>query len=272
MTRDRISICIETILPDHAMSEKIEIVAAEGIHAVEIWSWRDKNRSDLHAVLDATGSRLIAINMEPFGNVLDGGGIKELRDAVKESCEFAADFRCPVVTVHLQPVSDEPGPAWYESLMVTGGFARYTEREKSLTEGYAVAAEVASDYDCTLLIEPLNCNKDHSGYFLNRSQQAFRIARGIGSDSIGVLFDFYHQQITEGNLISNFTEGMDVIRHIHMADAPGRHEPGTGEINYQAVLRAIGASAYSGSIGLEYFPSKPNRLMLESFWRYAEDL
>ena len=112
----------------------------------------------------------------------------------------------------------------------------------------------AQQHGVTIVVEPLNILINHKGYFLSTSEESFQIIDEVGSPAIKVLFDVYHQQITEGNLINNITTFFDKIGHFHIADNPGRNEPGTGEINYANVLRTIDDLGYSGYIGLEYRP------------------
>ena len=107
----------------------------------------------------------------------------------------------------------------------------------------------------TLSIETLNVLVDHKGYYLATSEEGFRMVDAVGSPRVRLLFDIYHQQITEGNLIANITANLGKISHFHLADVPGRHQPGTGEINYLNVFRAIAAKGYTGFLGLEMWPT-----------------
>lgn len=106
----------------------------------------------------------------------------------------------------------------------------------------------------TLVVEPLNILVDHPGYYLYSSEEAFQIIDEVGSPNVKVLFDIYHQQIMEGNLISRIQRNINKIGHFHAADNPGRHELYMGEIQYLNVFRAIEETGYRGYIGFEYFP------------------
>ena len=106
----------------------------------------------------------------------------------------------------------------------------------------------------TLVIEPLNELVNHAGYYLVRSDEAFEIIDEVGSDHVKVVFDIYHQQISEGHLIHNITTNIDKIAHFHAAGNPGRHELSHGEINYPKIFDAIRQTNYAGYIGLEYWP------------------
>ena len=104
------------------------------------------------------------------------------------------------------------------------------------------------------MVEPLNILVNHRGYFLSQSKEAFQIIDEVGSSNVKILFDIYHQQISEGNLIANITANIDKIGHFHVADNPGRHEPGTGEINYTNVFAAIRKTGFDGFVGMEMWP------------------
>jgi hydroxypyruvate isomerase len=106
----------------------------------------------------------------------------------------------------------------------------------------------------TLVLEPLNLKVDHAGYFLSRSDEAFQLVRGLNNPHIKVLFDIYHQQITEGNLLSSMADHLEWIGHIHAAGNPGRRELYDGEIHYGNVLSKLREIGYEGYVGLEYFP------------------
>ena len=119
--------------------------------------------------------------------------------------------------------------------------------------------------DMTLLVEPLNTRVDHPGYYLTSSDEAFEVVEAVGSPQVKVLFDIYHQQIMEGDLIRRIGANIDKIGHFHAAGSPGRHELYDGEIHYPAVLRAIQDSGYQGYVGLEYFPKQEPRTGIEAF-------
>ena len=106
-------------------------------------------------------------------------------------------------------------------------------------------------------VEPLNPRGDnHANYYLNRTEEAFQIVSEVGSPYLKILFDIYHVQIMEGNLIETHPPEHPAIGHFHVGDVPGRHEPGTGEIHYANVFKAIRETGYSDFAGMEYIPSK----------------
>ena len=112
--------------------------------------------------------------------------------------------------------------------------------------------EVIQPHDLVMVLEPLNPHTDHGGVFLQRSDQAFAICRAVDSPACKILFDIYHQQITEGNLIPNIDACYSEIAYFQSGDNPGRKEPGTGEINYKNVFSHIASKGFGGVIGMEH--------------------
>jgi hydroxypyruvate isomerase len=108
-----------------------------------------------------------------------------------------------------------------------------------------------------MVIEPLNWWANHAGQFLTKIPQAYEICRAVDSPSCKILFDIYHQQISEGNLIPNIDMAWEEIAYFQIGDNPGRNEPTTGEINYRNVFRHIRDKGYNGILGMEHGNSKP---------------
>jgi hydroxypyruvate isomerase len=109
-----------------------------------------------------------------------------------------------------------------------------------------------------IVIEPLN-PKDHPGLFLTKMPQAYQICRAVGSPSVKIIDDMYHQQITEGNIIPNIEACWDEIAAFHIGDTPGRKEPGSGELNYRNIFKSIQARGFQGVLGMEHGKSKPGK-------------
>lgn len=112
-------------------------------------------------------------------------------------------------------------------------------------------APIAQENDVVLVMETLNPLVDHKGFFLCRTDHAQEVIREVGSPHVKQLFDIYHQQITEGNVIRNLRDNITNIGHFHVADNPGRKEPGTGELNYTNIFQAIADTGYQGFVALE---------------------
>ncbi|MBP8127968.1 MAG: TIM barrel protein [Candidatus Hydrogenedentes bacterium] len=119
-------------------------------------------------------------------------------------------------------------------------------------------APIAEANGVTLVLEALNPLVDHKGYFVCRTDHAMEIIEAVGSPSVKMLFDIYHQQITEGNVIRNLRSNIRNIGHFHVADNPGRKEPGTGELNYVNIFKTIARTRYEGFVALECGHSTDN--------------
>ena len=97
--------------------------------------------------------------------------------------------------------------------------------------------------------------RDVPGYILSRQEQARRIVEAVDRENVRIQFDFYHCQVTQGDLTRHFTEQLPLIEHVQISDNPGHHEPGTGEINYSYIFELIDRSGYDGWVGAEYGPA-----------------
>jgi len=109
----------------------------------------------------------------------------------------------------------------------------------------------------TALVEPFN-RVNHLNHLLNGSQPALPMVRSVNSPRVKLLWDFYHMQLEDGDLIEKFTAGVDQVAHVQIGDVPGRHQPGTGEINHANLLKAVRSAGYRGKIGLEFMPLDQN--------------
>jgi hydroxypyruvate isomerase len=124
----------------------------------------------------------------------------------------------------------------------------------SMVEGGKLAAEIAKDADVKLILENLNSKVNHKGYFLTSAKEALQVVKEVDSPHFRLLFDVYHEYVQNGNVIPTITEAVPYVSVFHVADAPGRHDPGTGEMKWDDIYRAIGKTEYAGYITLEYSP------------------
>ena len=125
-----------------------------------------------------------------------------------------------------------------------------------VVESLKQASALLEPHGLSMVLEPLNF-RDHPGLFLTGSAQAYEVCKAVNSPSCKILFDIYHQQITEGNLIPNIEACWDEIAYFQIGDNPGRKEPTTGEINYKNVLKYIHSKGFKGILGMEHGNSKP---------------
>ncbi|MCA9283412.1 MAG: TIM barrel protein [Phycisphaerales bacterium] len=120
-------------------------------------------------------------------------------------------------------------------------------------------AEIFEPHDLVMVMEPLNPWRDHPGMFLSKIPQAYELCKAVDSPAVKILFDIYHQQVTEGNLIPNIDAAWDEIGYFQIGDNPGRNEPTTGEVNYRNIFAHLKRKRYTGILGMEHGNSRPGR-------------
>lgn len=128
----------------------------------------------------------------------------------------------------------------------------------NVVESLKQACDILEPHGIVMVLEPLNF-RDHPGLFLSKAAQGFEICKAVDSPSCKVLFDIYHQQISEGNLIPNIERAWDEIAYFQIGDNPGRKEPTTGEINYKNVFKFINDKGFKGVMGMEHGNAKPGK-------------
>lgn len=235
------SVCASALFGGVPVHEAARRIHALGFSAFEFWSWWDQDVDAVAAAIGETGLKLAAVctRMVPL-NV--PGRREEYIGGLRESVAVAQRLGCPRLISQVGQAVE--------------GVSRQAQHD-SIVEGLRACAPILEDAGIELVVEPLNTRVDHKGYYLDRSDEAFQIIRETGSRNVRVLFDIYHQQVTEGSLIGNLTKNVALVGHIHIAGCPGRREPyADSEIHYPSVLRALKAAGYEGFAGLEYFPLK----------------
>ncbi|ELZ61322.1 MULTISPECIES: hydroxypyruvate isomerase family protein [unclassified Haloferax] len=232
-----VSVCVEMVY-NGPFPDRIRRAAEVGADAVEFWGWREK---DLDTVTTAVEDADIPLAACTAGGVLTDPAVAEdAIDTIKESITTANRLGCSTLIVTTGP--DQRG------------LDRNTQRQNIIN----VLSEVgptAESVDVTLVVEPLNTAVDHPGYFLTTSYEGFEIIDAVRSPNVKLLYDLYHQQISEGNIIATLTNHINSIGHFHLADVPGRHQPGTGELNVENIFNAIDDTGYDGYVGCEFVPT-----------------
>lgn len=249
----KVSCCVEMVLRDLPVADRIRKVADTGVEAVEFWGWRDKDLDALEAALTETGLPLAAF-CAPGGMLVNPGKEDEFVAGVEETVPIARRLHCRTLIVTTgQELPDVPR----------------ADQHAAIVAALKAAAPVVEANDLILVLEPLNVLVDHAGYYLATSAEGFRIVAEVGSPNVKLLYDIYHQQITEGNLIPTIRSHWEQIGHFHAADHPGRNEPGTGEINYLNVFAAIHRLGYAGYVGMEYRPTRDDLTTLRGIVELA---
>lgn len=232
----KLSVCIDAIYMGKSLEEAVKGVKEAGLDTIEFWTWEDKDMALLEK-FHKDGINIAAF-CTGFISLVEKEKREKYMESLKKTIEAAKRLGCK--TIISQTGAEIP-------------IDRNIQR-KSLVGGLKACAPILKENGITLVIEPLNLRVDHAGYYLSSSDEAAEIIKEIGSPNVKMLFDIYHQQITEGDLIRRIREYIPYIGHFHAAGNPGRHELYSSEIDYKAVFAAINDTGYEGYIGLEYFP------------------
>ena len=242
----KLSVRVEAVFRDMNLPQMMEKVAEAGYQGFEFGNWRAQDPAEITKLKNKLGLECACLvgnrAVNPKGMTLvdpadRGGFLAEIR----ASTEAAKRFE----TTRLVTLTGNALP----------GVSRDAQH-KSIVEGLKAVHDVVAPHGVTLIVEPLNTLVNHQGYYLDHTPEAFDIMHEVNSPNVKILFDIYHVQFMDGNLIATIRKNIGSIGHFHVGDVPGRHEPGTGEINYTNVFRAIRDAGFRDFVAMEYGPSK----------------
>ena len=145
------------------------------------------------------------------------------------------------------------------------------EQHKNIVETLKLAAPILDKTGVTIMIEPLNTLYNHPGYYLWSAVEAFEIIHEVNHPLVKIVYDIYHQQVMEGNIINNITNNLDCIAHLHSAGHPGRIDLQFGENDYKYIFKRVDEAGYTGACGLEFRPTLGGEESLKEFRRIYLD-
>lgn len=247
------SICVDAVFEGKDLGESLACIKQLGFRGFEFWSWWDKDIPALCEMKDSLDLEVTACCTK-FISLVDPACRTQYLAGLSESLEVARTLGCGTL---ISQVGDE-----------RPGIPREAQHA-SLIEGLQACVPLLEKAGVTLVFEPLNTSVDHPGYYLTQSAEAFDIVDAVASANVKVIYDIYHQQIMEGNLISTITQNIDRIGHFHSAGHPGRHELDRGEIHYPDILKAITQTPYAGWFGIEYFATQDPAKWLPTLHAWA---
>ena len=252
----RLSVCEGTFLPDLSWEQRVRTISEAGF-LVDLWGWDDDVASAIGA---DTSVQISAMPGWIGGSMVHPDGVAAFLEGVNRCLAAAEKLNCRNLAVGtgeinregkvVHKIAEHPATMWITAY-------------KTLSQ----MAELAEQHDVVFAVETLNTKVDHAGYPLSQIEDTVRLVEAVDSPRIRILFDIYHAQVEEGNVIQGLRDHFELIGHIHVADVPGRHEPGTGEINYPKVASALKELGYEGVVGLEAFPLADD---LEAMNRFRE--
>jgi hydroxypyruvate isomerase len=236
----RFSVCVEMIFRDLPFLERLDRVKATGAPAYEFWRWADKDVPAIAERARHLGLACAGLVGSTGGPLVEPARRRDFLEGLRGALGVAGQLGATTLIVTTGQALEGVDPA---------------RQHESIVAGLQAAAPLAADAGATLALEPLNTKVDHAGYYLDSTAEGLAVVDEVGSESVKLLYDFYHAQVMEGNLTRTAVENLSRIVHLHVADNPGRHEPGTGEVSYRGVFRAIDEAGYGGYVGLEFRPS-----------------
>lgn len=248
----KFSLCIDMMFSYLDFYDRFAAVKNSGLGTVEFWKWSVKDILRVQKLLAENEMNLSLMNIdvkddEELSYDLSRGILNKKRSgdlirAIEESAIACDRLDCRNLIVLIGETEDG---------------VSYEEQKENVFASLCDAAPYAEKNGVTLMVEPLNAY-DRKNYFMPESDPAADIIRAVGSKNIKMLFDIYHQQRTEGNILERIEKNIDIIGHFHVADSPKRTEPGTGELNWKNILKFIENTGYSGYVGLEYRATRPD--------------
>ncbi len=230
--------------------DAIRRIGALGFDAAETYQWKHLDLDRVRATCEQTGVELLSMCTTEF-NMTAPEKRSDWLAGLAESCTAAR--RVGAGRLITQVGAD------------TG--AERAAQHESIVAALKAAVPILEESGVTIMIEPLNTYVNHPGYYLWSAYEAFDIIREVNHPLVKVVYDIYHQQIMEGNIIPTITKNLDSIAHLHSAGHPGRHELQFGENDYKVIFAAVDRAGYRGACGLEYSPTMESEESLREFRR-----
>ena len=233
----RLCVPIPCFFKDIDFAAAIRRVKALGYDAAETYNWKNLDFDAVRAACEETGVELLSMCTTEF-RMTDPALRTAWLDGLKESCEAAKKLGVKRLITQVGPDTGAPR----------------AQQHASIVAALRDARPILEDSGVTIMIEPLNTYVNHPEYYLWSSVEGFEIIREVDHPLVKVVYDIYHQQVMEGNIIPNVTNNLDCIAHLHSAGHPGRHELQYGESDYKVIFAAVDKAGYKGACVLEYSP------------------
>ena len=236
-----LSVMLWTVYEKLPFDQRIEKVAEAGYHAVELVNEYKNFSKDDYAKFRAK-KRELNLNVDATSGISHSLCDSSQRDAflneVRAKLPVLEELECNKLII----LSGDKVPGQSPQQM-----------HANCIEGLKRAADIAAAKNVGLLLENID-PEENPKYFLTSVSEGFEIVRSVGAPNLQFLYDFFHDQIAEGNLLAKLEKNFDLIGVVHIADVPGRHDPGTGEINYPNIFRKLGQLGFNGYVAMEFIP------------------
>ncbi|MBQ8576914.1 MAG: TIM barrel protein [Clostridia bacterium] len=250
----RICIPIPCFFGGMDFCDALRRTAALGFDCAETYNWKGLDLDRVRETCAETGVELLSMCTTEF-RMTDPAYRGAWLDGLKESCEAANRVGA---TKLITQVGQDTGE-------------ERAKQHAAIVETLIQAKPILDAHKVTVMIEPLNTLVNHPGYYLWQATEAFDIIRAVDSPYAKVVYDIYHQQVMEGNIIPNIVNNLDCIAHLHSAGHPGRIDLQFGENDYKFIWKKVDEAGYTGACGLEYHPTMEAEESLRTFRRLYLD-
>jgi hydroxypyruvate isomerase len=259
------SLCIENFYKSLSFEDRFAAAKRDRFEYCEFWTWKNREWGRLKEEITESGMKIASFSGDDEYSMINPDENSIYVDFLKKSIGKAKELHCNYLVIHSDALEKDG------SAKEIGKSLSYEAKLLNMYEVLKAIAPLAEKEDLTLVLEPLNTRvseaQSHKNYFLEYPEPAFELTRQVGSEKVKVLYDVYHMQLMAGNVIRTLEKNIDQLGYIHLADAPGRHEPGTGELNCKNILTALDSMGYAGFVGFELLPSETDRKAIEAIKR-----
>nr|WP_272213203.1 TIM barrel protein [Marinicella sp. W31]MDC2879153.1 TIM barrel protein [Marinicella sp. W31] len=242
MSQPEFSACLEWLFaePSDVFANRIAHAAKAGFDAFEFWLWSNKDIDAICRVAEEHDIAVAGCVAEPLIPLTDPANHARWLAGLEQSMAVAERFGAPVLIAQAGNAIE--------------GAGRRAQGE-ALILALRQAADILSGSGVRLGLEPLNTRVDHPGHFLDSTSEAFAVVEKVGRAEVGVVYDLYHSAVMGEPFEETLFGHVDKIVHVHVADHPGRHEPGSGKVDLVRRLRWLLDNHYAGRVGFEFKPT-----------------
>lgn len=245
----KFSACLEMLFVPETddFVRRIHLARAAGFSAVEFWLWSNKNLDAVKGALDETGLALAGIVAEPFAELTRETDHDRFLAGLERSRDVALRLGTKVLICQSGPL--------------LAGIER-ERQHAALVTAMRRSADVLAGSGVRLALEPLNDRVDHPGYYLTSTEEGFAVVDAVDRPEIGLTYDLYHSMVMGEEPEAVVAGHMDRIAHVHIADHPGRNQPGSGRLPLREKLAWLEGQGYGGYVGMEFRPTGPTQAAL----------